>query len=403
MMNDNDRFQLTARQIGDRKILHIIRLSALRKLNLGRENMRSKIKNNVLIIIGFFIFFSAWPLFGLDVILEGEIKFAPESELLLLQKAGFCVTEDGLFIITDQGAGNIKICEINGTRLESIKVIIQKGFHDYGLLEPSFVFYDKKQSRLGVLDLGKRQVLIYDRIERVQFELARQIPCLYLATDIQFVGENLLIAGYMPDEKGDPYDLYEVNADGQITFLLPSYYKYGLKSNEEYISQYQEKPDIRARGLNACLDVQGDDVYFAWSANYKIIKLNIKSRIIISFGQKPRFYVEPSSGKLLEALQKRDRQMMEKARQSMSYISKIFTTPEYVLVIFEGPFIQGNNSSFTLQMYSLDGKYIGEKAIPGQPGDRMYFDNDKKILYCVSKNPSNKNFGYILSKFRIAR
>jgi len=363
--------------------------------------MRSKTKWKALFLAALFSVVGTCSVFGVEVRLAGKIGFSPENGSTPLITQGFCLTEDELLIIPNQGEGKIEIAEINGSRLELFKVIGRKGFD---FLEPTFCSYNKQAGRLGVLDFGKKQILIYDRIGRGEFVKTREIPCLRLATDIQLMGDRVMIAGYMPDENGVPYDLYEVNlSDGHITFLLHSYDKYGLASDEEYKAQYRDKPDIKVKGLDSWFDVQGDDVYFAWSASYKIIKLNIKSRALTFFGQKPRSYVEPSSEKLLEALHKRDFQMMDKVRQGMSYIMKVYATHEYFLVIFEGPFTQGINSNFTLQMYSLEGKYMGEKTIPGQPGDRMYFDKDKNMLYSFSKNPSDMKSGYFISKYTISR
>ncbi|MCX6578922.1 MAG: hypothetical protein NT166_01905 [Candidatus Aminicenantes bacterium] len=367
--------------------------------------MRSKTKWKALFLAALFSFVGTYSVFGVEVRSAGKIEFSPGSVSSPLETQGFCLTEDELIITPIQDEGKIDVFEINDSHLELIKVIGRKGFD---FLEPTFCSYNQKEGKLGVLDFEKRNILIYDRISRDEFEFKREIPCLRLATDIQFTGvkgDKVLIAGYMPDEDGNPYDLYEVSADGQITFLLHSYDKYGLASDAEYNAKYRgkDKDDYKAKGLDSWFDVQGDDVYFVWSPKCSIIKLNLKSRQVTFFGQKPRFYVEPSSGKLLEALGKRDLQMMETARQSMSYISKVYTTQEFVLVIFEGPFNQGNGLNITLQFYDLDGRYLGEAAIPGKPGDRMHFDKEKKMLYSLAKNPSSGDPGYFISKYTISR
>ncbi|MDQ1354065.1 MAG: hypothetical protein QG657_4374 [Acidobacteriota bacterium] len=363
--------------------------------------MKLKTKWKSLFLAALFSVVGTCSVFGVEVTLDGKIAFFSETGSIPLKTQGFCLTEDELIITPNQKEGRIEISEINVSSLESVKVIGRKGFD---FLEPTFCYYDKQAGRLGVLDFGKRQILIYDRIKRTEFILTREVPCLMLATDIQFIGDRLLIAGYMPDENGYPYDLYEVSlADGQISFLLHSYDKYGLSSDAEYEAEYRQKPDIKAKGLDSWIDVQGDDVYFAWSPKCLIIKLNLKSRQVTTFGQKPRYYIEPFADKLLVALQKRDVQMMKTARQSMSFINKVCTTQDFVLVIFEGPFNQGNGLNFTFQLYDLNGKYLGEKVIPGQPGDRMYFDKDRKILYSLSKNPLDEKSGYFISKYSISR
>ncbi|HLP46330.1 MAG TPA: hypothetical protein VK469_10300 [Candidatus Kapabacteria bacterium] len=365
--------------------------------------MGSKVKRIALFLAACFIVFNTWPLFGVEVKLAEKIGFSQDAGSNPLETRGFCLTDDELFITPNQKNGDIEISEINSSRLELINVLRGK---EFGLMEPTFCYYNKKEGRLGIVDFGKKQIVIFERTGRSEFTLVDEIPCIRLATDIQLFGkkgeERLLLSGYIPDENGTPYDLYEVKlADGQTTLLLPSWHKYGLKSNEEYKIEYRQNSGIRAKGLDSWFDVQGDDVYYTWSANYKIIKINIKSKALTFFGQKPRNYVEPSAEKLIPALNNRNKLMMETARQSMSYISKVFTTPEYVLVIFEGPFNQVNGLNFTLQLYDLNGKYLGETAIPGRPGDRMHFDKDKKILYSLSRNSANS--GYIISKYTVSQ
>ncbi|HLP44375.1 MAG TPA: hypothetical protein VK469_00405 [Candidatus Kapabacteria bacterium] len=364
--------------------------------------MKSKVKRMALLLAAFFILFNTWPVFGVQVRLDQKIEFSAADGLTPLKTQGFCLTEDELFITPNQAKGRIEISEINGSRLELINVIGRKGFE---FLEPTFCCYNQKEGRLAVLDFGKRKILTYDRLGRNEFKRTSEIPCLRLATDIQLMGEKeaerLLIAGYMTDENGNPFDLYEISADGQITPILSSFEKYGLKSNEEYEIEYRQKPNIKAKGINSCFDVQGDDVYFAWEANYKIIKLNLKSRQVSYFGQKPRNYVEPAADKLVEAFQKRNNEMMKTARESMSYIAKVFTTDVFVLVIFAGPFNQANGFNYTLQLYDLNGKYLGETAVPGQPEDRMHFDKGRKILYSLLRNSVNS--GYIISKYMVSK
>lgn len=368
--------------------------------------MRSKTMRVALLLATFFIFFNTSSIFGIEVRLVEKVGLSSPNGFTPIKTQGFCLLEDEMFISPIQTEGKLEIAEFNGSHFAFLKAIGQKGVD---FLEPTFCSYNKKESKFSVIDFGKRQILIYDRTGRDELILAREISCPRLATDIQLIGEKgtrLLVAGYMTDENEYPYDLYEVNLiNGQITPLLHSYDKYGLASDAEYKAKYRgkDRDAYMAKGLDSWFDVvEEDNIYYAWSANYKIVKINIKSREAVSFGQKPRNYVEPSTDKLLAALKKKDKQMMETAKQSMSYINKVFTTEDSVLVIFEGPFNKGNSLNFTLQLYDLTGKYIGEKNIPGQPGDRMQFDKDKNMLYSLSKNSLN-NPGYIISKYSISK
>jgi hypothetical protein len=109
------------------------------------------------------------------------------------------------------------------------------------------------------------------------------------------------------------------------------------------------------------------------------------------------------SEKLREAFDNRDPQLTEKEREKMSFVSKIFVNSDYVLVIYKGPAKEGNSSNFILQLYNLQGRYLGEAPIPGQPGERMSFDKDKNILYSLSRDSSNRIARYFIAKYFISR
>ena len=83
----------------------------------------------------------------------------------------------------------------------------------------------------------------------------------------------------------------------QTTFLLPSYHKYGLKSFDEYETKYHRKSDIRTIGIVVFFDIQGDDVYFVWEGDLKILKINMKSGKLVFFGKKPSHYIKPFATK----------------------------------------------------------------------------------------------------------
>ena len=332
-----------------------------------------------------------------------NIEISPEGELLLNPRS-FCVTEDNLFIIPDRQAGNIKIYEKNKNFLKLIKTIGRKGYGPGGFVEPTFCFYDEVEEKIGIMDPGIRKIFIYDRIGRTEFVRISEVPCWETGTEIQLQNQRIFVSGFKLDKNETTYDLYYISqTNDQVTFLLPSYYKYGLISVEDYESQYLKKTGIRAIGIYGMFDVYRDGVYFVWEGDLKIIKLNyISAEVLISFGEKPSHYVKPNpSKKLVEGYLKRNLDTIIGERAKMSYVRDIFVSPKYVMVIYEGPFKQDKESNFWLQFYTLDGDFINEVPIPGAPDRRMWLDKNSDILYSLTSKQNEKGTNYSILEYKI--
>jgi hypothetical protein len=363
----------------------------------------------ILLISAIFILSNANPiLFGVNIKFLKKIEISQEGEPLLKPKA-FCLTDDGIFIITDYGAGNIKIyeevVEDNRELLRQVKIEGRKGYGEGEFSKPSFCFYDKNESKFGVVDFGIRKIFIYDRMGRIDFTRVKEISCWKPGSDIKLIGNRLFISGYLPDPDGKPYDFYYIDLKkDQKIFLLPAYLKYGLNSFQEYEIQYREKSDISVIGINGFFDIYRDDAYFVWEGNLKVIKLNFVSGDIdqVHFGMQPPHYVKPyASEKLIDSRRKRDIKMHESERMKMSYVKNIFTSSKYVLVIYEGPVNQGTATNFWLQLYTLDGDFIKEVPIQGQIDNKMWFDKDKHILYSLSGKLVEDVDHYFVLKYAI--
>jgi hypothetical protein len=343
-------------------------------------------------------------MFSSSVKLIERIGLSQEPEPILKTKA-FCLTDDGIFIIPDYQAGNVKVYEKNGGTLEWVNTIGRKGYGPGEFSRPSFCFYNKTENKFAVMDTGTRKIFIYYRNGRIDFERIGEFFCRRLGDDIQLQGNRLFISGYLPDPDGNPYDFYYIDlTNNQTTFLLPSYLKYGLNSSREYENQFRKERGIPAVGINGWFDIYRDDAYFVWEGNLKIIKLNIVSREINRnpFGTQPPHYIKPyASQELIDSRRKRNLKLHLSEKAKMSYVRSIFVNSSYVLVIYEGPNNQGNASSFRVQFYTLDGDFIKEAPLPGQPDRRMWLDKDKHILYSLSGKSSNQGKRYYFIKYEV--
>jgi hypothetical protein len=339
---------------------------------------------------------------GFDVKLIKKIKLSQETAILENPKA-FCVTEDNLFIIPDYKAGDVKIYENNGT---PVAVLGCKGVGPGEFVKPAICCYDKNEGKFGVMDYGLRKIFIYERMEKNHLKRVNEIFCLSLGYAIQLKGNKMLISGYKVDPANNPYDLYYIDlSNNQTIFLLPSYYKYGLKSFREYETQYRRKSDFQTIGILGFCDIQRDDVFFVWEGDLRIIKINLNSGKKIFFGEKKSHYIKPFTSKqLLEGYRNRNSDIIRSEKARMSYITNIFAGSNYVLLFYEGPVKQDRESNLMLQFYTLAGEFIKEISIPGKPDSRMYIDKDRELLYSLSSEVDvSFNEGYYISEYKIVK
>lgn len=329
--------------------------------------------------------------FGIDVRAVEILKFSPES-YLSSEPWDFCVTDDNRFLIPDPKDGNIKLYKRDKASLDFVDIIGEKGLGQHQLAKPTYCFFNKVENKFGVLDFDNKKIVVYNNIQEPGMPRPdKVVSCLTLGYDIHLSGDKLLISGYRPAPDGNPYDLYYINLEDnndQINFILPSHFKYGLKDFFEYDTKYRAVLDLKAIGIFGWFDIQGNDIYFVWEGDIRIIKWNIESGKRKFFGKKTSHYKRPvSTPQLLKEYSAKGNIRNEKAK--MSYVRNIFTNSYFVLVIYEGPISKSNDSNFRLQSYTLDGEFLGDVPIPGKPDRRMWFDKDKSILYSLSKSDKN--------------
>lgn len=342
---------------------------------------------------------------GFSIKVVNTIGFLPDSAPP--PSRTFVVTEDEIVLVPSQNQGNLPVFERNGDKLKKLeKAIGKRGFGLNEFMDPYYSFYNKKEGKLGILDYGKRTIMLYDRVGRTDFKLEQEIECLKMATDIHWTGDKLYISGFREDESQQPFDFYyeDVN-DHTVTNLLPSWRKYGLKSANDYENEYRKKPDIRTIGIRGWFSIQGNHAYYIWEGSTDIIKINIndpnQTRVIP--GKKSSHYKQPGLSpelpKLIELRKQGKFKEMAALKTRLSYVRDVFTSPDFLMMIIEGPDSNGI-ARFYLQIYELDGNFKQELVIPGNPGRRMVFDSDGSYLYSLSDSKKSSSDNYLM-KYKI--
>ena len=364
------------------------------------------VKCLVLAMAALFILFNTNS-FLLGAKIEGIeiITFAPGiDQEPLLEAVDFCVTDDELFVIPDMEAVNIKIYEKNGEFLKLLKITGQRGYGADEFIRPAFCSYYKEANRFAVMDFWVRKIFIYDRIGRIDLKRVQELSCLGRGFDIQLMSNKVFISGHIDSSNNEPFGFYHIDlTNNQTTLLLPSCRKYGLNSTKEFEIEYMGKQVLPAIRLKGFFDIDKDYAYYIWEGNLKVLKININTGEISSnfSSQKSIHYVKPfASQKLFESYKTMNIKEVETEKAKMSYIKDIFATSKWIMVIYEGPLDPVSGPNSRIQFYTLDGVFIKEETIPGQPDHRMWFDKGRSILYSLSRE-EGKTGQYFISKYKI--
>lgn len=220
-------------------------------------------------------------------------------------------------------------------------------------------------------------------------------------------GNQLVVSGYIR-EGNDQYSLYMVYPDlndttresihvdeTDKTMLLETHAKFGHKK-ENFMAAYSSGA-IPALGIRAFIDVTSGEsnyVFFAYEAGgMNILRINLNNPDDIKeFGKETGYFLDPKKSEHLEDLIKAyshdnvPRLLM--LRKRMSFIRDIWATQKHVLVLYKGA-KNSPESSYRLQIYTIDGKYLDDKPVSGDPYHRMFFDKESYKLYYLSKKTTS--------------
>lgn len=311
-----------------------------------------------------------------------------------------CITEDNIFILAGKKTGNIKIFEKKKGSL-TIPKDVELTFNKFKFTNPAYLFYNRSKKKLEVIDIGARKVFIRDKTGEREFKLKEINDYNWPGYDMKFTedGDNLIVSA-LTSSKIQSFGLYRIDIKtSRINNLLPSYEKYDLKNDNEYNSKYWEKQTIPATGVRAFIDIYKDNVFFVWEGKLRIVKFNLpSSKVITTFGQETHHYKSPNGDELAKTYIKKEFAATWKKREEYSYIKKIFATHRHVFLVYE---IAGNSSTFRLQIYTHEGKYLDDVLIPGKPGRQMWLDKVNYDLYAFSEVSKNETDNFLILKYKI--
>lgn len=321
----------------------------------------------------------------------------------------FCVTEDELFFIPNIRTETIMIFEKNKNYLNYKKALKLNKVDNGEIVNPTYCSYsrnEKNESKLGVICDELRKISVFKRTSKYDFNLDKEIDCKSSGTDIEFTEDSkqLIVSGYLADKKGNPFDLYSVNIEtGQTDYLLASYKKYGLKTRGDYGEEYSRKQTLPAIGIKGFFDVQGNNLFFVWEGALRIIKLDLRTKEITKvFGHETPYYTKPDGSSLMKFYKEGNSEELQNQKEMIAYLRQIFVTRWNIFLVIEaGKDKIREGSRFILQIYTLNGDFLGDHLLSGTPDRPMWFDKKNDVLYAFSQKSKVDNGTFSILKYKI--
>ena len=309
----------------------------------------------------------------------------------LLQMArDFCLSPDGThLIVPDIKAGDIKIFSCASGRL--VKVEGRRGAGPNELLMPYKCTADERY--FALIDIGLHRYFQYEFVKPVGLKRVDEGMPVELVIDCCLDNGGIVLAAYKLLDNDRRYDAYRVNlADKTIKYLLPSEVKYGFSSVKEYLAAYHGK-DIVPIGIQAYCDGFQGNLYYVWEGNLRIIRVNIRTGEITTFGEKTQNYIKPKvSNSLLNAYEERDKKKYREEKRKLTLIDDINVSGSYIILSYLKPDPAIDRQKRMFQFYGHDQKLIAEIKAPQEIafGDEdewvgMTTDRKNNRLICLRK------------------
>ncbi len=251
---------------------------------------------------------------------------------------------------------------------------------------------DYRAPFLLIYDFGRFEMMLFQRKGPIDFNYESARKGIVSVFDSCLWRDKVAIAGYktkLEGTKARGYDVYLLDmSTGEIDYLMPSYRKYGFDSESEYSVQYK---NISKLGLISHLHVHQDVLYHAWQARMNIVRIDLKSRKLKTFGTKTSLYREPfMTGALKKSYGERgSEKIIDKEMQRFSFVSGLFASNDFIGVLFENYHEEGSAWKPVLQIYDLQGNLVKERSLEEvQFYDRraipFAFTEDDQSLYFIS-------------------
>jgi len=301
---------------------------------------------------------------------------------------GLCLSPDGThLIVPDIKAGDIKIFSRASGRL--VKVEGRRGVGPDELLMPCKCTNDERH--LALLDLGRRCYFVYEFIKPVGLKRIDEGMQVNAGFDCCLDNGGLVLAALIYGDRGRNYDAYRINLTNKsIKYLLPSEIKYGFSSIKEYETAYKGN-DILPIGIQSYCDVYDGYLYYSWLGDLRIIRVNISTGGIATFGQKTQNYSKPKvSNRFATAYAERDKTIYAEERRKLTLIDDINASKSYIILSYMKPDSTLDRQVRMLQFYGHDQKLIAEIRAPRE----ISFNDESEAANIIMDRKNDRLIGF---------
>jgi len=345
----------------------------------------------LLLILLSFIYPASW-LNAVELKSLKSIQLKRHDNIFIEKADSFIVTEDKRILVTDSKAANIKIFDMNGNR---VSIFGRRGVGPNEFLRPRLSDYNAPY--VAIMDFGRKSVFLYKRLAGDRFEFADKFLCLDMANDFHLIDSNtIMITTDTLDSKGDLCSLHTYNfKENKYDYILPSMIAYGYTSKKKHLKDHDGR--LSYIGASRTFDVSEESIFFAWTAEINIFKINRKTkRIEKKFGRYTENFVKPGyTPEIKRAFHQHDHRMIYKLQRKMSYVRDVFVSEGNVGIVYVGPFTEDNRLSVMLQLYTKGGEFLKEtRLLYAQASHHyevyFYFNKFDNTYYILDTETSDK-------------
>ena len=335
--------------------------------------------------------FSMNSLFGSNLEFVERFKL-DEKETIIGYPISITVTKDDLILVSDMKMCHIKIYDNKG---KLVRLLGRQGYGPQEFAKPG-EFFTTNDGGFGIIDMGPRCVYFYRRIENsTDFKRSHKVNLLSGTNGIGLRGDKLYSAGYYVTD-GKEYDCYSIDLKTRkIEPIMPFYEKFGLKSNREVKSRYFS--ELTVIGTGAYFGISGNNGYYIWEGDLRVVKINLTSKAVSYFGHKTSNYIKPEvTRELKHADESGDRRHYADIRWKMSYVHGLCVGKKHILVVYRGP-KKSEVFPFPVQFYTPEGNFETEIIISDYIPFCMFYDDEREFFYSISDEDEE----HYINKYKI--
>ncbi|GEM_PF-847702 len=372
----------------------------------GKREMRKRLISGWILVI--FILSSAH---GLEITYEGKVQLVQKEGFFIGSPRGLVVTEKGFIIICDSRASDFKIFNQEG---KALSVFGRKGNGPDEFANPWL--HDYKNGKLLISDTSAKKLYIYSVDKDLKFQQTKQtIVTSVLDAKLMDEKEKILIARLpITDKNADkPYVLFAIDInDDDRDYLLPYELQLGENVKPVDFKKINSKgnpwdiPDLMILPFWIYCDYYGNDVYFIWTANLDIIKIDLTTKAHTRFSQKTEKYIKPKvSSEYKKAYIEHNSKEYGDWNTRMSWVCKVFADSDMVGIVYTNFDNKTSRWNSFLQIYDHNGAFLKEAPLENFSSTYerpdIYYDRDKKTLYCLSEESIGTEGVYTVYKYRL--